>query len=109
MEDIVVLSSVAATNPRWLAPEILSGKGYTYASDVYAFGVILWEFLTWQVPWHEYGPWQVVAMVTESQKRPEVRGGAGGCTAWYAATWVGLVLVQGLLWCCSGQERVLWG
>lgn len=38
----MVLSSVAATNPRWLAPEILSGKGYTYASDVYAFGIILW-------------------------------------------------------------------
>ena len=38
MEDQAVLSSVAATNPRWLAPEILSGKGYTYSSDVYAFG-----------------------------------------------------------------------
>lgn len=38
MEDQAVLSSVAATNPRWLAPEILSGKGYTFSSDVYAFG-----------------------------------------------------------------------
>ena len=38
MEDNAVLSSMAATNPRWLAPEILSGKGYTFASDVYAFG-----------------------------------------------------------------------
>ena len=40
MEDTAVLSSVAATNPRWLAPEILSGKGYTFASDVYAFGCV---------------------------------------------------------------------
>lgn len=32
----------------------------------------MWELLTWQVPYHEYGPWQVVAMVTESAKRPEV-------------------------------------
>jgi serine/threonine protein kinase len=38
LEDSAVLSSVAATNPRWLAPEILSGKGYTFASDVYSFG-----------------------------------------------------------------------
>lgn len=38
MEDSAVLSSVAATNPRWLAPEILSGKGYTKGSDVYSFG-----------------------------------------------------------------------
>ncbi|KAL4452237.1 hypothetical protein ABPG75_007899 [Micractinium tetrahymenae] len=72
MEDSAVLSSVAATNPRWLAPEILSGKGYTKVSDVYSFGICMWELLTWQVPWGEYGPWQVVAMVTESSARPEV-------------------------------------
>ena len=42
MEDSAVLSSLAATNPRWLAPEILSGTGCTFASDVFSFGVILW-------------------------------------------------------------------
>jgi serine/threonine protein kinase len=71
MESSAVLSSVAATNPRWLAPEILSGKGYTFASDVFAFGVILWELLTWTVPWPDHGPWQVVAMITEGRQRPE--------------------------------------
>ncbi len=35
--------------------------------------ICMWELLTWQVPWGEYGPWQVVAMVTESAARPEVR------------------------------------
>ena len=60
MEETVVLSSMAASNPRWLAPEILSGRGYTYSSDVYSFGIIMWEFLTWRVPWHECGPWQVI-------------------------------------------------
>jgi serine/threonine protein kinase len=59
MEESAVLSSMAATNPRWLAPEILAGRGYTFSSDIYSFGIILWEFLTWRVPWHEYGPWQV--------------------------------------------------
>lgn len=72
MESSAVLSSVAATNPRWLAPEILSGKGYTFASDVFAFGVILWELLTWSVPWPDQGPWQVVAMITEGRQRPEI-------------------------------------
>ena len=38
----------------------------------------MWEVLTWQVPYHEYGPWQVVAMVTESAKRPEVKGWGRG-------------------------------
>ena len=55
----MVLSSMAASNPRWLAPEILGGKGYSFSSDVYSFGMIMWEFLTWQVPWHDCGPWQV--------------------------------------------------
>ncbi|KAK9830425.1 hypothetical protein WJX72_011709 [[Myrmecia] bisecta] len=72
MEEAVVLSSMAASNPRWLAPEILSGRGYTFSSDVYSFGIIMWEFLTWRVPWHECGPWQVVALVTEGQQRPEI-------------------------------------
>lgn len=38
MEDNAVMSSVAATNPRWLSPEILDGKKASYQSDVYAFG-----------------------------------------------------------------------
>ena len=37
MEESAVLSSVAASNPRWLAPEILSGNGYTFSSDVYRY------------------------------------------------------------------------
>ena len=38
MEENSVMSSMAATNPRWLAPEILAGSGASMASDVYAFG-----------------------------------------------------------------------
>jgi serine/threonine protein kinase len=30
-------------NPRWVAPEILEGLPYSTYSDVYAFGLILWE------------------------------------------------------------------
>ena len=67
MEESAVLSSMAATNPRWLAPEILAGRGYTFSSDVYSFGIILWEFLTWRVPWHEYGPWQVCIIFLDPQ------------------------------------------
>ena len=59
MEESVVLSSMVASNPRWLAPEILSGLPYTVAADVYSFGIIMWELLTWQVPWHEQNTWQV--------------------------------------------------
>ncbi len=33
--------SDAATNPRWLAPEVLEGGVHTTASDVYAFGIVM--------------------------------------------------------------------
>ena len=59
MEEDAVLSSMAATNPRWLAPEILEGRGCTFSSDTYSFGIILWELITWRVPWHELKALQV--------------------------------------------------
>lgn len=60
MEASSVASSIAATNPRWVAPEVLAGGSHTPSSDVYAFGIILWEMLTWQIPWDDLGPWQVI-------------------------------------------------
>lgn len=41
-----------------MAPEVLAGKRYDCAADVYSFGIILWELLTWQIPWDDLGPWQ---------------------------------------------------
>ena len=34
-------------------------QAYSAAADVYSFGLILWELLTWQLPWAELGPFQV--------------------------------------------------
>lgn len=52
-------SSVAAMNLRWLAPELMQGERATLASDVFAFGVVLWEAMTWQLPWGSANPWTV--------------------------------------------------
>lgn len=41
-------------NPTWLAPEVLRGEGTSPASDVYAFGIILWELVTRQHPFAEF-------------------------------------------------------
>ncbi len=40
----------AVTNPRWQAPEVLLNLPYGAPSDVYAFGILLWELCTREVP-----------------------------------------------------------
>jgi len=34
-------------------------QAYSKAADVFSFGVILWELVTWQMPWEELGVFQV--------------------------------------------------
>jgi serine/threonine protein kinase len=34
-------SHSAASNPRWVAPEVLTGDAHSTASDVYAFGIVM--------------------------------------------------------------------
>jgi serine/threonine protein kinase len=36
----------------YLAPEVLSKKPYTKESDIYSFGMIMWEFTTGMKPFH---------------------------------------------------------
>jgi len=36
----------------YLAPEVLSRKPYTKESDIYSFGMIMWEFTTGKKPFH---------------------------------------------------------
>ncbi|GAB4818318.1 hypothetical protein N2152v2_005364 [Parachlorella kessleri] len=38
-------------HPRWLAPEVVSGGAACKGSDVFGFGVIMWELMTWREPW----------------------------------------------------------
>lgn len=42
-------------NPRWNAPEVILGNNFTKAGDVFSFGVVMWELLTWQRPWEAEG------------------------------------------------------
>lgn len=68
-----VQSSVVANNPRWHAPEIIKQHNYSIASDVYAFGLILWELLTWDLPFDGLTSYQIVIELSQGH-RPEIPG-----------------------------------
>ncbi|CAM9152530.1 unnamed protein product [Ectocarpus sp. 12 AP-2014] len=36
---------------QWTAPEIFYGECASYASDMYSFGVVIWEVLSREIPW----------------------------------------------------------
>lgn len=63
-------SSLAGMNPRWLAPEVLAGEKPTMAADAFSFGVVLWELLTWEIPWSKENPWTVVSVVINGGRLP---------------------------------------
>ncbi len=57
VEEVTAESTVGSTsanmNPRWLAPEVMERGVWVAASDVYSCGIVLWELLTWQLPWQQ--------------------------------------------------------
>lgn len=60
----------SAHNPRWLAPETLGGEGYSKESDVYAFGIVMWEMLTRSIPWSDLKHWDIVTLVRDGARPP---------------------------------------
>jgi serine/threonine protein kinase len=41
-------------NLPYIAPEVLAGRGYTSASDIYSFGMLMWEISSRQPPFINY-------------------------------------------------------
>merc|ERR1712087_776836 len=38
----------------WMAPEVLRGEEYSKASDVYSFGMVVWEMVSRKIPFDGY-------------------------------------------------------
>ncbi|KVH90180.1 hypothetical protein Ccrd_007779 [Cynara cardunculus var. scolymus] len=52
--------------PQWMAPEVLRNEQADEKSDIYSFGVVLWEITTEKIPWDSLNSMQVF----EPQSRP---------------------------------------
>ena len=56
-----------------LAPELLSGQGsYSQATDVYAFGMIMWEISSQEKPFHDLVHDKMLALRILKGFRPEI-------------------------------------
>src|SRR4030095_8910960 len=52
LNEKVHLNKIFGVIP-YLAPEVLLKKPYTKKSDIYSFGMIMWEFTTGKKPFHD--------------------------------------------------------
>ena len=64
------LTQSIMTNPRWTAPEVLDGQRPSFAADIYALGIVMYEVLTLQEPFGELTPVQVISRVLINKQRP---------------------------------------
>lgn len=62
--DNQLLSSTGPNKPMWLAPEVLQSPARaSMASDVYAFGMVMWEMMTWEVPFENESLYNIGSLV----------------------------------------------
>eukprot|EP01103_Thecamoeba_quadrilineata_P019190 TRINITY_DN7669_c0_g1_i1.p1 TRINITY_DN7669_c0_g1~~TRINITY_DN7669_c0_g1_i1.p1 ORF type:complete len:518 (+),score=108.01 TRINITY_DN7669_c0_g1_i1:27-1580(+) len=59
--------------PLWMAPEVMLGQELDEKSDVYSYGICLWELLTKQAPFPDMSSYNYFKYaVTEENRRPPI-------------------------------------
>ncbi len=58
----------------YMAPEILQGKEYTMASDIYSFGMIMWELITGRMPfWNQNNDIELLIKICKNFRPPIIK------------------------------------
>ncbi|EXX60717.1 Kcc4p [Rhizophagus irregularis DAOM 197198w] len=66
------LKSIYGNLP-YIAPEVIIGKEYTFASDIYSLGILMWEISSGQTPFNNYEHDYDLAMKIVNGMRPKIR------------------------------------
>ena len=56
----------------FMAPEVLRGKPYTLASDIYSFSMVMWEFTSGVTPFHDRAHDLQLCVSICKDERPEI-------------------------------------
>ncbi|GBC08892.1 hypothetical protein RclHR1_08470003 [Rhizophagus clarus] len=63
----------------YMAPELFKGQKYTKASDIYSFGMIMWEFMTGRSPfWDENHDTELIIKIYDGLRPPIVTNAPEG-------------------------------
>jgi serine/threonine protein kinase len=57
---------------KWMAPEAITRRQYSEASDAFSYGVLLWEMTTRRIPWSGLNAAQVMIAVTQQNTRLKI-------------------------------------
>ncbi|CAI2181595.1 19730_t:CDS:2, partial [Funneliformis geosporum] len=68
------LESIYGNLP-YIAPEVINGKGYTFASDIYSVGMLMWEISSGQPPFAYYDhDYDLAINIIKGMRPPIVKG-----------------------------------
>ena len=80
----------------WMAPELWEESVYSKASDVYAYGIVLWEIVSRKIPFQGFKNFQISSKVVNNKERPSIPPQAPSS----------LVALMGLCWKQDRAERL---
>lgn len=71
--DITAIGGEFSGSPAYLAPELLSGESPKGGSDIYSFGIVVFEMIAGTVPFDEYRDPLAIIRAKVDQDAPDIR------------------------------------